>query len=65
MGVRKRVEASIDELLAEYPYLEGEDILTALEYAASGARERELVAVSELSDLGARAHRIVESPEAS
>jgi len=44
-----------------HPYPEGEDILAAVEYAA--ARERELVAVSELSDLGARAHRIAESPE--
>jgi uncharacterized protein (DUF433 family) len=50
----------IDELLADFPYLEGEDILAALEYAA--AQERELVAVSELSDLGAHAHRIAESP---
>lgn len=55
--------ASIDELLAEYPCLEGEDILAALEYAALAAQEHELVAVSELSDLGARAHRIAESPE--
>ncbi|MDX6610434.1 MAG: hypothetical protein QOF85_2359 [Solirubrobacterales bacterium] len=34
--------AGIDELLADFPYLEGEDILAALEYAA---QERELVAV--------------------
>jgi uncharacterized protein (DUF433 family) len=51
----------IDELLADFPSLEGEDILAALEYAAG--QERELLGVSELSDLGARAHRIAESPE--
>jgi uncharacterized protein (DUF433 family) len=32
-----------DELLASYPYLEREDILQALRYAASLAQERELV----------------------
>jgi hypothetical protein len=50
-------------MLADYPYLEREDILAALEYAAPVAQERELVAVLEMSDLGARAHRIAESPE--
>ena len=55
--------ASIDELLADYPYLEREDILAAPEYAAPAAPEGGLVAGSELSDLGARAHRIAESPE--
>lgn len=39
------------------------DILAALEYAAPTVQERELVAVTELSDLGARVHRIAESPE--
>lgn len=34
---------SIDELLADYPYLEREDVLAALEYAAAAAQERELV----------------------
>lgn len=34
--------ASIDELLASYPYLEREDVLAALEYAAAAAQEREL-----------------------
>jgi uncharacterized protein (DUF433 family) len=29
--------ASIDELLADYPYLEREDVLAALEYAAAAA----------------------------
>jgi len=33
---------SIDELLADYPYLEREDVLAALEYAAAAAQEREL-----------------------
>lgn len=30
--------ASIDELLADYPYLEREDVLAALEYAAAAAQ---------------------------
>ncbi|HEV2991117.1 MAG TPA: DUF433 domain-containing protein [Candidatus Angelobacter sp.] len=34
---------SIDELLADYPYLEREDILQALRYAAWRAEEREVV----------------------
>lgn len=38
--------ASVDELLADYPYLEREDVLTALEYAAVAAQERELAAVA-------------------
>ncbi len=29
--------ASIDDLLANYPYLEREDVLAALEYAAAAA----------------------------
>ncbi|MET0306183.1 MAG: DUF433 domain-containing protein [Solirubrobacterales bacterium] len=33
---------SIDELLGSYPYLEREDVLAALEYAAAAAQEREL-----------------------
>ncbi|HET8861730.1 MAG TPA: DUF433 domain-containing protein [Solirubrobacterales bacterium] len=32
---------SVDELLADYPYLEREDVLVALEYAAPAAQERE------------------------
>jgi uncharacterized protein (DUF433 family) len=47
--------ANIDELLADYPYLEWEDVL-----AASGC-----VVDLRLSDLGMRAHGLVESPEAS
>jgi uncharacterized protein (DUF433 family) len=38
--------ASVDEVL-DYPYLEREDVLAALEYAATDAQERELqVAIS-------------------
>jgi len=45
--------ASIDELLNDYPYLEPEDAVAASEYAVD----------SRLSDLGLRAHGLVESPE--
>ena len=34
---------SIDEILASYPYLEREDIMQALRYAAWLAEEREVV----------------------
>ncbi len=34
---------TIDELLADYPYLEREDIAQALRYAAWRAEEREVV----------------------
>ena len=34
---------TIDEVLADYPYLEREDILQALRYAAWRAEEREIV----------------------
>lgn len=34
---------SIDDVLADYPYLEREDILQALRYAAWLAEEREVV----------------------
>ncbi len=33
---------SIDEILAEYPYLEREDLLQALRYAAWRAEEKEV-----------------------
>jgi uncharacterized protein (DUF433 family) len=33
---------SIDQLLADYPYLQREDILEALRYAAWRAEEREI-----------------------
>ena len=38
--------ASIDELLADYPYLEREDVLAALEYAAAAAQECELAVIA-------------------
>lgn len=34
---------SIDEILADYPYLEREDIMQALRYAAWRAEEREVM----------------------
>jgi uncharacterized protein (DUF433 family) len=34
--------ASIDELLADYPYIEREDVFEALRYAAWRAEEREV-----------------------
>jgi uncharacterized protein (DUF433 family) len=37
---------SIDDLLADYPYLEREDILQALRYAAWRAEEREVTLAS-------------------
>ncbi|MFZ1362006.1 MAG: DUF433 domain-containing protein [Candidatus Nanopelagicales bacterium] len=40
------VGASADEIIAEYPYLEEEDILQALQYAAWLAEEREITLAS-------------------
>jgi uncharacterized protein (DUF433 family) len=37
---------SIDQLLADYPYLERDDIMQALRYAAWRAEEREVVLAS-------------------
>jgi uncharacterized protein (DUF433 family) len=37
---------AIDDLLADYPYLEREDIMQALRYAAWRAEEREIVLAS-------------------
>ena len=37
---------SVDDLLRDYPYLEREDILEALRYAAWRAQEREVELVS-------------------
>jgi uncharacterized protein (DUF433 family) len=37
---------SIEEILADYPYLEREDILQALRYAAWRAEEREITLAS-------------------
>jgi uncharacterized protein (DUF433 family) len=33
---------TIDEILGDYPYLEREDVLAALKYAAAATREREI-----------------------
>lgn len=32
----------VEQVLEDYPYLEREDVLAALEYAAAAAQEREL-----------------------
>jgi uncharacterized protein (DUF433 family) len=37
---------SIDQILADYPYLEHEDILQALRYAAWRSEEREVLLVT-------------------
>ncbi|KON79345.1 DUF433 domain-containing protein [Azoarcus sp. PA01] len=37
---------SVDEILVDYPYLEREDIMQALRYAAWRAEEREVMLVS-------------------
>lgn len=37
---------SVDEILADYPYLEREDIMQALRYAAWRAEEREVMLAS-------------------
>jgi uncharacterized protein (DUF433 family) len=37
---------SVDELLAEYPYLEREDILQALQYGARRTQDREVMLAS-------------------
>ncbi len=37
---------TIDEVLADYPYLEREDILQALRYAAWRSEEREIILAS-------------------
>jgi len=33
---------TVDEVVADYPYLEREDVLAALEWAAAAAQDREL-----------------------
>jgi len=38
--------STVDELLADYLYLEREDVLAALEYAAAAAQERGLAVVA-------------------
>lgn len=37
---------SVDEILADYPYLEREDVMQALRYAAWRAEEREVTLAS-------------------
>jgi uncharacterized protein (DUF433 family) len=37
---------SVDEILADYPYLEREDIMQALRYAAWRAEDREVILAS-------------------
>ncbi|HEY4357647.1 MAG TPA: DUF433 domain-containing protein [Acidobacteriaceae bacterium] len=37
---------SVEEVLADYPYLEREDVFQALRYAAWRAEEREVVLIS-------------------
>jgi uncharacterized protein (DUF433 family) len=37
---------SVEEILADYPYLEREDIMQALRYAAWRAEEREVILAS-------------------
>jgi uncharacterized protein (DUF433 family) len=37
---------SVDEILADYPYIEREDIMQALRYAAWRAEEREVILAS-------------------
>ncbi len=37
---------SVDEILVDYPYLEREDIMQALRYAAWRAEEREVILAS-------------------
>ena len=39
--------SSVDDLLAEYPYLEREDVLQSLRYAAWRAEEREIILAGE------------------
>ena len=34
---------TVDEILADFPYLEREDVMQALRYAAWGAEEREIL----------------------
>lgn len=38
---------SVDEILIDYPYLEREDIMQALRYAAWRAEEREVILASQ------------------
>ena len=44
---------SVEEILTDYPYLEREDIMQALRYAAWRAEEHEVMLANELTDLSA------------
>jgi len=44
---------SIDEILAEYPHLQREDILAALDYAAKTIANEEIIIPSELPEVTA------------
>lgn len=48
--------ASIDELPVDYPSLEREDVLVALEYAAAAAQERDLAVVAPQREAPPRAN---------
>jgi len=41
-GSRKPVRLAIEQVLADFPYLERADVLAALEYAAAISQEREV-----------------------
>ena len=43
-------EMSIDEILTEYPHLQREDILAALDYAAKTIANEEIIIPSELPE---------------
>ena len=43
-------EMSIDEILTEYPHLQREDILAALDYEAKTIANEEIIISSELSE---------------
>ena len=43
-------EMSMDEILTEYPHLQREDILTALDYAAKTIANEEIIIPSELPE---------------
>ncbi len=43
-------EMSIDEILTEYPHLQREDILAALDYEAKTIANEEIIIPSELSE---------------
>ena len=52
---------SIDELLIDYPYIERDDILQALQYAAWLAEEREVVLANPVANFAVLTFRPVRS----